>query len=127
VSHIKLTNRDRKDSTKSVLWVDPKAISFIEETEEGEAALCLSFSSEEYLTVTETPAEIADKFESARREERIRENAARFMAHGIFYNIQFGCSWTVQTGSALDAAMALEKKIEDHFAAERARKEGEKP
>jgi len=120
VSHIKLTTRDRKDSTKSVLWVDPKAISFIEETEEGEAALCLSFSSEEYLTVTETPAEIAALIESARREARIRENAARLLAAFIVSGSELES--TILHGVSGQHALSLERRLDEFFAAERAAK-----
>jgi hypothetical protein len=83
--------------------------------------------------VTETPAEIAAMIESARREERIRENAARI--HSALHAAQYAgkqLRWDMLTDEQLHKCAYAEAKDfvdagDEFFAAERARKEGEKP
>jgi len=124
---IRLTNRDRKDSVKAAIWLDPKAICFMEETEDGEAALCVSFSSEEYLTVAEPPEQIAALVAAAEREARIRENAARIYTM-LQSPVEVGNGGSLaaeellaQTESML-RAISFENIMSAHFAAERAAK-----
>ena len=125
MSHIKLTLK-----TKREVWVNPAFVDSIFHGQGGTGAFIgLAGDADSQMEVTETPAEIAALIESARREARIRENAARF-----YSRIEWEKSAPLDPDTlsaihnAFDHASLLDDFGDQYLkdAAERARKEGEK-